>query len=288
MLILEIVLLVVGAGVVTASFFIPAGKQEASAIDVSEDVSEAVTAEVSRHKDHIAKLVDDSVAERIAVGLDGAEASLEKLTNEKIMAVNEYSDSVIDQIHKDHDEAMFLYDMLTHKQEELQTLSGQVSSLAKDAAAISEDVAQASARAEAMKQSVPEPAAEPVYVQPAPEPVRVQVIPESVSEQEEEPAFEPEPVPEPVPEPLPEPAYDLPDDGIPDTLEIKLLNPGLESEPEPEPVDTSMQPTPEIRPYTDNTSRILDMHKNGMNDVDIARKLDIGVGEVRLIISLNQ
>ena len=40
---------------------------------------------------------------------------LERLTNEKIMAVNEYSDTVLQEIHKNHEEAMFLYDMLNNK-----------------------------------------------------------------------------------------------------------------------------------------------------------------------------
>ena len=47
--------------------------------------------------------------------LEKAERSLERLTNEKIMAVSEYSDTVLQEIHKNHEEAMFLYDMLNNK-----------------------------------------------------------------------------------------------------------------------------------------------------------------------------
>ena len=47
--------------------------------------------------------------------VEKAERSLERLTNEKIMAVNEYSDTVLQEIHKNHEEAMFLYDMLNNK-----------------------------------------------------------------------------------------------------------------------------------------------------------------------------
>ena len=47
--------------------------------------------------------------------IEKAERALERLTNEKIMAVNEYSDAVLQEIHKNHEEAMFLYDMLNSK-----------------------------------------------------------------------------------------------------------------------------------------------------------------------------
>ena len=47
--------------------------------------------------------------------IEKAERALERLTNEKIMAVNEYSDTVLQEIHKNHEEAMFLYDMLNSK-----------------------------------------------------------------------------------------------------------------------------------------------------------------------------
>ena len=47
--------------------------------------------------------------------IEKAERSLERLTNEKIMAVNEYSDTVLQEIHKNHEEVMFLYDMLNSK-----------------------------------------------------------------------------------------------------------------------------------------------------------------------------
>lgn len=46
---------------------------------------------------------------------------LNRLSNEKIMAVHEYSEQVLGDIKKSHDEVMFLYQMLTDKEEELKT-----------------------------------------------------------------------------------------------------------------------------------------------------------------------
>ena len=59
--------------------------------------------------------MQDKMDETSEDALEKAERSLERLTNEKIMAVSEYSDTVLQEIHKNHEEAMFLYDMLNNK-----------------------------------------------------------------------------------------------------------------------------------------------------------------------------
>ena len=50
------------------------------------------------------------------------ERSGEKETNEKIMAISEYSDTVLSSMNKSHDEIVFLYDMLNEKQERVTEL----------------------------------------------------------------------------------------------------------------------------------------------------------------------
>lgn len=59
--------------------------------------------------------MQDKMEETSEDAIEKAERALERLTNEKIMAVNEYSDTVLQEIHKNHEEAMFLYDMLNSK-----------------------------------------------------------------------------------------------------------------------------------------------------------------------------
>jgi len=44
---------------------------------------------------------------------------LSKLSNEKIMAVSEYSDQILEKITRNHEEVVFLYNMLDHKEKEL-------------------------------------------------------------------------------------------------------------------------------------------------------------------------
>jgi uncharacterized protein YbjQ (UPF0145 family) len=53
---------------------------------------------------------------------------MEKISNEKIMAISEYSDTVLDAMDKTHNEIMFLYSMLNDKHKELTDLAGELSS----------------------------------------------------------------------------------------------------------------------------------------------------------------
>ena len=47
------------------------------------------------------------------------EQELEKISREKMSAVDQYSDQVMDRINKNHNEVMFLYGLLSDKQKEL-------------------------------------------------------------------------------------------------------------------------------------------------------------------------
>ena len=52
--------------------------------------------------------------------------SLEKETNDKIMAISEYSDTVMESMNKTHNEIMFLYSMLNDKHKDLTDLAGEL------------------------------------------------------------------------------------------------------------------------------------------------------------------
>ena len=63
--------------------------------------------------------VHEATNDSVEYAVDKAERSLEKVSNEKIMAVNEYAGTILEEINKNHQEVMFLYDMLRDKQEDL-------------------------------------------------------------------------------------------------------------------------------------------------------------------------
>lgn len=118
---LEICLVIIGLIVIACSYIFAEELQNRDKKEVEQmiqgedkkiagvDVA-AITEEVVRQQVDIA--VDDMLDEAV----EKTEIVLDKLTNEKIMAVNEYSDGVLGEINKNHNEVMFLYNMLNDKE----------------------------------------------------------------------------------------------------------------------------------------------------------------------------
>lgn len=130
--IMEIILLAAGAVIFILSFFIPERKKEVSG-QSRELAKEEVAALVGREMENVRGHLDDVVDEAISYAMEKTERSLERLSNEKIMAVNEYSDTVLAEIHKNHEEAMFLYDMLNSKHANLKDTVSVVNKTVKKA-----------------------------------------------------------------------------------------------------------------------------------------------------------
>ena len=152
MTVLEIVLLVAGAILFVLSFIIPAKKQEASD-DVRAMIEEEVKKKVTEETESIKKHVDGVVDEAVAYAQEKTERSLERISNEKIMAVNEYSDTVLEEINKNHKEVMFLYDMLNDKHD---ILVGAVNEASRIISETQESTIKATEAANAVKMSTRE------------------------------------------------------------------------------------------------------------------------------------
>ncbi len=112
--ILEIVLLIAGVIIFTGSFFLPLGGEKNKGIN-QKAAKEEIHGLVEEEMNNVRSKMQDKMEETSEDAIEKAERALERLTNEKIMAVNEYSDTVLQEIHKNHEEAMFLYDMLNSK-----------------------------------------------------------------------------------------------------------------------------------------------------------------------------
>ena len=112
--ILEIVLLIAGIIIFTGSFFLPLGGEKNTGID-KKAAKEEIHGLVEEEMNTVRSKMQDKMEETSEDAIEKAERSLERLTNEKIMAVDEYSDTVLQEIHKNHEEVMFLYDMLNSK-----------------------------------------------------------------------------------------------------------------------------------------------------------------------------
>lgn len=120
--VIEIIFLVLGVIVFIVSFLLPAGKKEdgENVAQISEDaIREMVDREIDGRKEKINEIVDETVS----YSMEKAERSMERLMNEKMMSISEYSDTVLGEINKSHQEVVFLYDMLNDKHENLKTVA---------------------------------------------------------------------------------------------------------------------------------------------------------------------
>ncbi|MBQ8946147.1 MAG: hypothetical protein IJ058_04955 [Lachnospiraceae bacterium] len=268
-MVLEIIVMVVGIALVVAGYLVPAKNKENEESDrISRDmVAEIVSEEVESAKGRIDEIVDETVN----YAIEKAERGMDRLSNEKMMAVSEYSDTVLDQINKSHEEVVFLYDMLNDKHENLKET---VAEAEKKANEVKESVKAAeSARAAAEmtplvveKIEAPEPAAAP-----SPAPAREKSKPV--------PVIKKEPIAAPVvAAESDEEDRDQEDDYYEE--EWENLDDGDESD------------GPEINfnahsPGSRNSNdRILEMHKEGKSNMAIAKELGLGIGEVKLVIDL--
>ena len=80
---------------------------------------EEVRKMVAREIEGVRGKISDIVDETSNYAIEKTERAMERVTNEKIMAVNEYSDTVLEEINKNHKEVVFLYDMLNDKHDNL-------------------------------------------------------------------------------------------------------------------------------------------------------------------------
>lgn len=253
----EIVLLVAGGAIFMLSFLIPDRRdknRDGKAMQpmVREEVRGLVDQEMDAVKEH----VDDVVNEAVAYAMDKTERSLERLSNEKIMAINEYSDTVMSEIHRNHEEAMFLYDMLNSKHTNLKDTVSKVTQTVKE---VEETVS--------------------TFQKLAPEPVVLDPI------SLQTPVNDPKPL---ASKPLEAstPAHSAPKAAFARAAEEELIKRDAAAKPLWMEVE-EVSPTEEnISEGGNSNDRILQLNQQGMDAVSIAKELGLGVGEVKLVIDL--
>jgi phage-related protein len=89
-----------------------------------EELNSIIQSRLKNADSRIDSAIDDKMDEALAIST----RAMERTSNEKIMAINEYSDTVLDAMDKTHNEIMFLYSMLNDKHKELTDLAGELSS----------------------------------------------------------------------------------------------------------------------------------------------------------------
>lgn len=306
---MEAALLVLGIGAFVVSFCLPEKnkKEENSAGSIDP---EAIRSLINKEMEDAKTKVTEVVDETLEYAVEKTERASERISNEKIMAINEYSETVLADMNKTHQEIMFLYDMLNDKHKNLKETVQQVDKTAKEA----EEKANAAATALAAT-SVEEPKAEKKTQEPVKTPAKKSktskpaqekrkdkdqhitldmlesVLPKEqlaqIEIKEDKKKNEPEQFQALQPDKLPEIkefsfAEQAPHIERPQNQESQAAN--LEntvSAKKDTPVEEKEESLPE-----NNNDKILRLHKQGMSSVDIAKELGLGVGEVKLVINL--
>lgn len=298
MSIIEIVLLVFGAIIFIGSFLIPSKEKKSSAPQVDEEtIRKMVDKEVESAKSQINDIVDET----ITYAMEKTERSMDRLTNEKMMAVNEYSDTVLGEIDKNHKEVVFLYDMLNDKHE---NLKNTVSEAEKKASEVKQTVKDAEITAKEAEEKA-KVAMESVETGKQAEATEnfVPFIPQSIELPKEEPKPERRRrVAKPKAEEtdtkeLTENSESFTDlensdalkfanddlkDAITASQSAKAIKPDAAEVPD---VTVSLDQVGRTGGRNSN-ERILELHKAGKSNMAIAKELGLGIGEVKLVIDL--
>lgn len=259
---LEIVLLIIGGIVFVLSFIIPAKADEVDK-ETKDAVQDEVKSMVNKELDDMKGKIEDIVDETITYAMEKTERSLERVSNEKIMAVNEYSDTVLEDINKNHKEVMFLYDMLNDKHQNIKNTVSQVEKTVKEVEQTARDAVK---EVESVKENHSLPEEPVVFVQDFE--TEEQVVSPKMEDQEPEDDF-----------------VMLMPKKVATQKAIKRKAPAkAKAEAEVPELDISFMK--DGRKNGNNNERILELHNSGKSNVAIAKELGLGVGEVKLVIDL--
>ena len=216
---IEIALLLIGCVFMVGSFFVSEKLSGTEINRIAELSDNELKRIIGKGMENAADKIDAVVEDKVDEAAEKVEVALERESNMKIMAISEYSDTVMDGMKKTHDEIMFLYSMLNDKHTELTSLTGDLQRLA--------------ANIRNMQEEMPAQPDMSRYIAPA-------------ESWQEEPVVEKQE--NVIAEAVPEESYS-------DEVE-------------------------------NHNEMILALHKEGLSKVEIAKKLNLGVGEVSLVIGL--
>lgn len=215
----EIALIIVGIVFLLVSFLVQeklSPKDIESITNLSENELKII---VEKQLKNANDQIEDAITDVVEDKTETTKRALEKETNEKIMAIDEYSNTVLESMNKTHNEILFLYSMLNDKHTELTDLATQLQQFSEHMKNTENEVLENLAlAAQDVRQKVNET--------------------KPIDENE--------------------------------AILASLGTDGQEADQD----------------QINHNDRILMLHQQGFSDVEIARELGLGLGEVKLVIGL--
>lgn len=124
-----LLLIVVGLAIIIVSFFLSEkvmDKKEIITEDTPKVNEEYLNQLLEENKKKLQTESEKIVEDTINVELNHVDEQLAHISNEKIMAVNEFSDQLLEKIEENHKEVVFLYDMLNEKENEMKAFVQEI------------------------------------------------------------------------------------------------------------------------------------------------------------------
>lgn len=290
---IEVLLFILGGVVSVVSFLLPGQREEADReVSLSKDrVKELFEDEIRDAKTNIQEMVDET----ITYSVEKAERALSRITNEKISAVSEFSDTVLTDINKNRDEVMFLYDMLNDKQEYLKKEVSEANLTAKEAHRAKEELVRllAERQEETSKADLPDDAQPRGRKKAAgrekePEKTFVpfgELMIEKITLEEEKPPKKQTSRKTKAAAGQTEKADQAAKTPAKTTKRTSRKQTAKTAVEKPEEAKKEAVEEMKTEPVNNN-ERILQLYRMNKSHVDIAKELGLGVGEVKLVIDL--
>lgn len=206
------------------------------------------------------KEIDEIFQDRAEDAIEKVDEQLSRISNEKIISVSEYSDQVLEKINQNHQEVVFLYNMLNEKEEEMKKMMTKMKVMSKEDTAGEQQKERLAERAGTLA---------------AGEKQAVQSINEQENVFQKEQNMQEDADLEMLRDLLYQQEKAVVSSGA-DTAghEMEKTTPGRFPENMPQAQENNLQ------------EQVLAMYQRGMSVLDISRTLHRGQGEVRLIVEL--
>lgn len=129
MTVLEIVLLIIGLSFCIGSFFV-SEKLSSKDRENLQKLTKDQIQEIIKDKMADAKVeLEDKLSATIDEAMEEIDRKTDKETNNKIMEISQYSDTVLESVDKSHKEVTFMYSMLNEKQQDTVDMTKKLSEL---------------------------------------------------------------------------------------------------------------------------------------------------------------
>lgn len=144
---IEIALLIIGIIIIIISCRIidrsqPINQTTARTLSIDHSLSE-------EDKKQLMNKMEELLSEASEDAIVKTDDTLSKLSNEKIMAVHEFSDQIMEKIKRNHEEVVFLYNMLNDKEKELKAAVKEIDTSKKKV----QDILEAKSEQERIQKS---------------------------------------------------------------------------------------------------------------------------------------